>query len=281
MTAVTDRASDETYEVYALRYASRQGRKATEYYGYGRYGDPDGPCVLDYYFWLARNAERTVLVDCGYSAERARERGRRQDNEPNTDPIEVLALLGIEPADVDHVIISHMHPDHVEDLDRFPTATFSIAREEYDFCTGAYAKKPLIADLVERWVVDLVKDLQADGRLRLVDGSEQLFPGIRVTRIGGHSPGQMITEVATTSGQVVLASDATHFYEEMELDRPFWFFFDLEATYRGYEKLRELAAKPGASVVPGHDPAVMTRFAVVEDGSVADLTTPVGARAPA
>ena len=91
----------------------------------------------------------------------------------------------------------------------------------------------------------------------------------------------MITEVGTTSGQVVLASDATHFYDEMDLDRPFWFFFDLEGAYRGYEKLRELAARPGTSVVPGHDPAVMARFAVVGDGSVADLTAPLVAPSPA
>jgi glyoxylase-like metal-dependent hydrolase (beta-lactamase superfamily II) len=276
MTAASEGTSEETYEVYALRYASRPTRKATEYYGYARYGDPDGPCALDYYFWLARNADRTVLIDCGYSTERARERGRYLNNDPNTDPIEVLALLGIEPDDVDHVIISHMHPDHIGNLDRFSQATFSIAREEYEFCTGAYARKPLIADLVDPVVVGVVKEFEADERLSLVDGSEQLFPGIRVTRLGGHSPGQMITEVSAKSGQVILASDATHFYEEMELDRPFWFFFDLEATYRGYEKLRELAAQPGASLVPGHDPAVMERFALREEGSVADLTAPIG-----
>jgi len=104
-------ASGETYEVYALRYAARGGTKATEYYGFERYGEPSAPCPLNYYFWLARSDDRTILVDCGYSTERAREQGRYEHNDPNNDPLDVLGLLGVKPADVDHVVISHMHYD--------------------------------------------------------------------------------------------------------------------------------------------------------------------------
>jgi len=56
----------------------------------------------------------------------------------------------------------------------------------------------------------------------------------------------------------VLASDAVHYYDELDLDRPFAVFADLEGMYRGFDTVRELAA--GGVVVAGHDPAVLTRF---------------------
>ncbi len=267
--------SEETYEVYALRYASREGEKAREYYGFHRYGEPNAPCPLDYFFWLARNDHRTILVDCGYSKDRAREKGRYTQNHPNNDALETLSYLGVRPEDVDHVVLSHMHQDHVGNVNRFPNATFSMARKEFDFWTGPYGARELPATSVDSYEVGLVKDLLRDDRLHFVEDSETLFPGVQATRLGGHTPGQLMTEVTGTSGQVVLASDAIHFYEEMEADRPFWFFCDLEGTYRAYQLFRDLNARPDTSVVPGHDPAVMRKFRPVHPDWVVDLTSPL------
>jgi glyoxylase-like metal-dependent hydrolase (beta-lactamase superfamily II) len=267
--------SEETYEVYALRYASREGEKAREYYGFHRYGEPNAPCPLDYFFWLARNDHRTILVDCGYSKDRAKEKGRYTQNHPNNDALETLSYLGVRPDDVDHVVLSHMHQDHVGNVNRFPNATFSMARKEFDFWTGPYGARELPATSVDSDEVGLIKDLLREDRLHFVEDSETLFPGVQATRLGGHTPGQLMTEVAGTSGQVVLASDAIHFYEEMEADRPFWFFCDLEGTYRAYQLFRDLNARPDTSVVPGHDPAVMRKFRPVHPDWVVDLTSPL------
>jgi glyoxylase-like metal-dependent hydrolase (beta-lactamase superfamily II) len=264
--------SNESYEVYTLRFASRHGSKAKEFYGYQWYGEPDEPCSLDYLFWLVRNHHRTILVDCGYSREAAHTRYRH--NHPNNDPLEVLALMDVAPSDVDHVVVSHMHYDHCGNLRQFPNATFSIARKEYEFCTGPYGDRRAAAGPVDPSAVITLQELVQDGRVRLIDDSEVLFPGLRVTRLGAHTPGHMMTEITVSSGHVVLASDAIHFYEEMTSDRPFWFFFDLIGMYRNYEILRQLAAQPGTSVVPGHDPEIMRRFKVVHEGYVVDLTAP-------
>jgi glyoxylase-like metal-dependent hydrolase (beta-lactamase superfamily II) len=69
-----------------------------------------------------------------------------------------------------------------------------------------------------------------------------------------------VTVVAGERGDVVLTSDAVHFYEELELDRPFGVVADLEAMYGAYDLVKHLGAEPGATVVPGHDPEVMARF---------------------
>ena len=57
----------------------------------------------------------------------------------------------------------------------------------------------------------------------------------------------------------MLASDAVHFYEELEFDRPFSVVGDLAQMYAAYDTLKELA-RTGAEVVPGHDPEVARRY---------------------
>lgn len=255
------------YEVHALRYSSRGANKAHEFFRYDLYGRPDEEIGMDYFFWLLRNGERTVLVDTGFHRERAAAKNRLQD----TDPVELLARMGVRPGDVDHVIISHMHYDHAGNVELFPNATFSMAREEYDYWSGPYGKRELMTFVVDPEEVRLVQDLARQERLHLIDGSEQLFPGVVVTRLGGHTPGQVMVEVSTDSGQLVLASDAIHYYEEMELDRPFNLFNDLEDMYRAYETLRELQARPGTTVVAGHDPRVHAMFQTVQPNCL-DLT---------
>ena len=76
-------------------------------------------------------------------------------------------------------------------------------------------------------------------------------------------------EVAGEHGPIVLASDATHYYDELERDRPFGILSDLADMYRAYATLGRHAAA-GAAVVPGHDPSVMHRFAPL-DGDAAGL----------
>ena len=58
----------------------------------------------------------------------------------------------------------------------------------------------------------------------------------------------------------MLASDALHFYEEVERDRPFAIVADLPGMYRAYDVLADLASQPDTWLVAGHDPLVRTRF---------------------
>jgi hypothetical protein len=59
---------------------------------------------------------------------------------------------------------------------------------------------------------------------------------------------------------IVLASDAVHYYEEVERDLPFSTVVDLAGMYRTYERLREMLEDSSVQMVAGHDPEVMTRF---------------------
>ncbi len=65
--------------------------------------------------------------------------------------------------------------------------------------------------------------------------------------------------MATRRGWVVLASDASHFYANMEKTRPFPIVFDVADMVEGYARMRALADSP-AHIIPGHDPQVMQRY---------------------
>jgi glyoxylase-like metal-dependent hydrolase (beta-lactamase superfamily II) len=267
-----------SYEVYALRYATLRNRRARDVFIGGELPEQDDR-VLDMacYFWLIRDRSRVVLLDCGWDREVGLPRGpHRYDHDPgeDLDPVELLARFGESPDSVDHVVVSHMHIDHIGNLDLFAHATFTVARAEYDYWTGPEADRSALGSMVVPSEVRVVRDLVRSGRVHLLDRVEEILPGITLTVVGGHSPGQMITEVKTAVGTVVLASDAVHYHEELEHDRPFYVFADLPAMVRGYELLRQKTAPADTWLVSGHDPAEMERFEPYDEDCL-DLTRPV------
>ncbi len=244
-----------TYAIYAVKYAERDGRRGDHFYG----GDPhDGPMPMDYFVWAAVSPERTVVVDCGFTAETAARRARAILR----TPAEGLQLLGIESDAIRHVILTHCHFDHVGNVAEFPNATFVVQDREMAFWTGRYANKPAIRVIVEpEDILALVRHNFA-GRLRFVDGSAEVVPGITVHHVGGHAPGLQVVSVRTARGQVVLASDATHYYANIEEDRPFRIVSDLPQMYDAFETVRTLADSPD-HIIPGHDPLVLARYPAV------------------
>lgn len=241
-----------TFRVYAVRYATRDARSGEHFHD----RDPhDAPMPMDYFVWAAVSSEHTVVVDAGFTAEVAARRGR----EHLRCPTEGLSKLGIESERVPLVIVTHLHYDHVGNLGKFPEATFVVQEEEMAFWTGRYAGRPHFRGIVE--VEDVLHLVRANfaGRVRFVAGNAEVVPGIEVHRVGGHSTGLQIVCVNTARGNVVLASDATHFYANIEQDRPFSFVADLARMYDAFDLVRSLADSP-LHVVPGHDPLVMGRF---------------------
>lgn len=244
------------YQVLAVRYGTRTAGKAESYLNYHIYGEPDAQFGMDYFFWIVRDHARTVVVDCGFSAEAGKRRGRSL----LIDPVDALRGLGVDPVTVSQVVVSHAHYDHIGNLDRFPAAEIVLSRREYDFWTGPYANRVQFAHTTEAGELAHLSALAAQGRLRLVDDTLDVAPGLELVVIGGHTPGQLIAQATVDGGAVILAADALHFYEELERDRPFFVVADLVEMYRGFDLLREMAADPGRRLVAGHDAEVNQRF---------------------
>jgi glyoxylase-like metal-dependent hydrolase (beta-lactamase superfamily II) len=249
-------AATNAYEVLAIRYGSRQAVKSEAYLNFHVYGEPDDVIGMDYFVWVARNAQRTILVDTGSSASAWRRRGR-----PATlAPVAALTGLGIDPAAITQVVVTHGHYDHIGNLHAFPAAEVIMARREYEFWTGPLGSRGQFGWAAEPRDVSELRRIHADGRLTLFEGSYAPAPGIELLEVGGHTPGQAVALVRTADGSAVIASDAVHYYEELERDRPCAVVADLRQMYRAFDQLRELAGQAGTTLVAGHDPAVFTRF---------------------
>ncbi len=268
-------ATPAPYEVLAVRYGCRAARKSEVFLHYGLYGEADAEIGMDYFFWVARTAGQVVLVDCGFSADG----GARRNRTTLREPVQALADLGISPDDVTKLIVTHAHYDHVGNLASFPTAEIIMARREFDFWTGPLGSRALFAHSAEQAEIEYLRVADKAGRITFVAGSEQVADGIEVIEVGGHTPGQLVVQIRMAGGQAVLASDALHYYEEADRDRPFTYVADLPQMYRGFEMLRELAAVPGTALVAGHDPEVMRRFPDVAGsgaGPLAGLAVRIG-----
>lgn len=211
------------YEVIALKYATREGRRPDHFVG----GDPhDVPMPMDYYLWVIRDGQRLVLVDTGFNQDMADKRHRTLLRRP----ADALKLLGIDTKDIAEIVITHLHNDHVGTFDEFPIAKFHLQDDEMKFATG---------------------------RLMCCERFSRAFEV-------DHVAGMQVVRVHTARGWVVLASDASHYYEHFEQKRCFHLVYHLGEAIEGYERLVALGQSP-RHVVPGHDPLVVHRYPAVSE----------------
>ena len=230
-----------------------------------RGADPT-PVDFTYSFWVLVRATGVVLIDTGFGEEVARRRGidyRRR-------PVDALAAIGVSPADVSDVVLTHLHFDHAGGLRDLPGARIHVQRADVAFYTGPAMRFPLCAGAVEKDDLAALAAADDEGRLHLLDGDEVLFDGVAVHHVGGHTPGSQIVDVTVPRGRVVLASDVAHLYDNLERRVPFPVLHDLPSCCEAFETVDRLAAE-GTVVVPGHDGRVMGRHQAVPGADPGEL----------
>lgn len=243
----------DVWEVYAVKYGTHEGRRMSDTYMGGDPHDTSGR--LAYFVWALVNGGRTYVVDTGFGWESAERRGRKIECLPR----EGLARIGVDAAKVEDVIITHLHFDHAGTLDHFPNARLHLQDSEMEFATGrCMCHQPLRMAYDVEDVCTMVRRVYAE-QVTFHGGDRTLTPGISVHHIGGHAKGLMSVRVKTARGWVVLASDAAHFYINIEEKKPFPILYNLGDMMEGWNKLYALS-ETRAHMIPGHDPLILERY---------------------
>jgi len=219
--------------------------------------------------WVLRTGGRTILIDTGVGNDRDRPQVPTFDH-LHTDYLRRLAEVGVEPGDVDVVINTHIHYDHVGWNTRFdgtswvptfPNATYLVPRRDYDYFRPENAERmrpPRTDDEKARFegirlvFADSVKPIADAGQLQTWDDGHRIDAMLRLEPAPGHTPGSSVAWLETGAGGVFVG-DLMH--TPVQISRPDdACAFDLDASQARVSRRAVLktAARTGATVFPAH-----------------------------
>jgi glyoxylase-like metal-dependent hydrolase (beta-lactamase superfamily II) len=247
------------YDVHAVRFGTIAG-----YRGSSLIADADPARRIDIAMmvWVLRSPGRIVLVDAGFYREKFLTQWKPSEFTRPSDALQ--AGLGIQPAQVTDIIVTHVHWDHLDGADLFPRARVWIQREEYDYYVGEGGKPR--NRTIDPDDAQMLAAIAAAGRLQLVDGDDvEIMPGLRVYTGGKHTYASQYVGANTRKGTIVLASDNAYLYENLERGIPIAQTLDRRANLAAQARMQKLAITPKL-VIPGHDLAVFERFPAVKPG---------------
>ncbi len=248
------------YQVFALKYAGPLVGSVAKVLW-----DTDWDKTIEryYFFWALQGGGATVVVDCGVRPAFAAQKNLTGYVRPDV----VLARIGIDAAAVEHLVITHIHQDHVGGLELFPRARVYVQRREYEFwVSDPVARRRPFAKVSDPEAIEQLRTLGTSPRLILIDGDGQILPGIQLLLTPGHTPALQSVAVQTAKGLAVLASDCAHVHKSFEVDLPSSLITDLPGWMQSYSKLREKVGGNLAMLFPGHDAKMLLDYPrVAED----------------
>lgn len=225
--------------------------------------------------WLIEGAALNIVVDTGCDmsehappATRAvlRKHVIWTEHRPEWTVEAQLHRFNLRPEDIDVVVNTCCHFDHIGNNTKFQNATFFVQKDEFPL---AVHPPPWALYYYPEFAFNL---LDVRDRLELIEGDLKITEGVTVHKLGGHSPGTQAVLVETEAGRVCLPGDLVPFYKNVELNWPMGAFFDVSKVVQAYAWMRTNADL----VLPHHDWEFFERH---PDGCVGDL--PVGSQLPA
>ena len=248
-----------TYEIFALKYAGPLVRPASMVTWFQ---DIDKMTEINYYIFAIRGGGETIIVDCGVAPKLGAERNLNGYE----NPAEVLKRIGIDAEQAKHVVVTHIHFDHISGAELFPQATFYVQEKEFLFwMKNPIAQKTPFKNLTDPVGNRYLADLKGTKRLRLIRGSKRILPGIELIPAPGHTVGLQVVAVNTAKGTAVVGSDLAHLFGSYRTDIPSAIITDMIGWMKSFDKIRAKASSIDL-IFPGHDPALLTNYPKVAEG---------------
>ncbi len=262
--AATYAQPSNTYEVYAIEYGGSDARMPASRVAIG--GSPEDSVSFSNYMWFLKGDNgRNILVDVGYERDYTRPLAEGQYF---IRPDSALQRINVKPEDITDIIITHVHNDHIGGLHLFDKGAIWIQRNEYTYFVGDGWQEGADQRGLNR--DDVLKIVQANlnGRVRFVDGdSIEIIPGIRVFTGSTHTFESQHLLVDTETEKVMLASDDSWFYYNLDHELSVSLVRDPDAYIKSLKRMKTLVSNTDL-IIPGHDPMVMSRFPQVAEGVV-------------
>jgi glyoxylase-like metal-dependent hydrolase (beta-lactamase superfamily II) len=220
-----------------------------------------GTILLSLHSFVLRTGNLTVLIDTCVGEHKPRPRRPDWHERHDTGYLSRLAAAGLSPADIDIVMCTHLHADHVgwntrlEDgrwVPTFPNARYVVGRTEFEHCRETEEREP--GKHNHGSFADSVLPVVQAGLVEPVDDGFELAMGLEIVPLRGHSPGQIGLELnCGAKGRALFCGDA--FHSPVQIFRPHWssaFCHDPELAGNLRRDLAERSAGDGTILLPAH-----------------------------
>lgn len=251
------------YEVYALKFATLNFKIPVAMLAVGTTRkDSTNICYMVY---VVKGNNKTILVDAGFTETPPMYNMRAFTY---IRPDSILKRININPNDITDIILTHPHWDHIGGIDLFPNVMLWMQEADFNYFVGAAWQKGVDNSGFNSKDVLKVIQKNIDKKLTLIKGDNvEIMPNIRVYTGSKHTYESQYVSVETGTNKVILASDNAWYYYNLTSLLSIPITFDQKAYIQNLKRM-EMMVKDIDLIIPGHDPAVFSKFPKVADDVV-------------